>query len=143
MAVPSYSDLGKSAKDLLTKDYPIGHVKLEVKTLTANGVNFTVNGTQDQKSGGILGELKTKYADKVNGLTFTHSWNTKNVLTTEVEVLNQAAKGLKLNVLGSLLPTDGKKNALVTLDYKQPNVSSKSIVDLFKGPTFHTDIVLG
>ncbi|KAJ1981379.1 Mitochondrial porin [Dimargaris cristalligena] len=144
MAVPTYCDIGKSSKDLLGKDFPIGSVKLEVKTLTANGVNFTVNGTQDQKSGGITGELKTKYADKVNGLTFTHSWTTKNLLTTEVEVLNQAAKGLKLNVAGSLLPvTGGAKNAKVTLDYKQKNLTAKSVIDLFKGPTFHTDLVVG
>ncbi|KAJ1648779.1 Mitochondrial porin [Dispira simplex] len=143
MVVPAFSDIGKSTNDLLSKDYPTGVVKLEVKTLTANGVNFTVNGNQNQKTGAILGELKTKYADKINGLTFTHSWTTDNVLTTEVEVLNQAAKGLKLNVSGSLLPTSGQKNAKVTLEYRQTNVTSKSLVDLFKGPTFNTDVVVG
>ncbi|KAJ1972559.1 Mitochondrial porin [Dimargaris verticillata] len=143
MPVPAYADVGKSANDLLNKDFPTNVVKLEVKTFTANGVNFTVNGSQNQKTGGILGELKTKYSDKVNGLTFTHSWNSGNVLTTEVEVLNQAAKGLKLNVAGSLLPQAGKKDAKVTLEYKQNNITSVSAVDLFKGPTFNTTLVLG
>lgn len=34
----AYNDIGKPAKDLLTKDYPVGGVKLEVKTTAPNGV---------------------------------------------------------------------------------------------------------
>lgn len=37
MSVPSYSDIGKTANDLLGKDYPIGSAKLEVNTTTPNG----------------------------------------------------------------------------------------------------------
>ena len=36
--VPSYADLGKDAKDLLSKDYPTGSAKLELNTTTASGV---------------------------------------------------------------------------------------------------------
>jgi hypothetical protein len=35
---PKYGDVGKSANDLLNKDYPVGTAKLEVKTVAANGV---------------------------------------------------------------------------------------------------------
>jgi voltage-dependent anion channel protein 2 len=39
MAVPvPFNDIGKSSKDLLTKDFPVGAVKLEVKTTAADGV---------------------------------------------------------------------------------------------------------
>lgn len=38
MGVPSYSDLGKAAKDLLGKDYPTGSTKLELNTTTASGI---------------------------------------------------------------------------------------------------------
>lgn len=34
----AFNDIGKPAKDLLTKDYPVGGVKLEVKTTAPNGV---------------------------------------------------------------------------------------------------------
>ena len=33
----AFNDIGKPAKDLLTKDYPVGGVKLEVKTTAPNG----------------------------------------------------------------------------------------------------------
>jgi hypothetical protein len=36
--IVAFNDIGKSAKDLLSKDYPVGGVKLEVKTTAPNGV---------------------------------------------------------------------------------------------------------
>lgn len=36
--IVAFNDIGKSAKDLLSKDYPVGGVKVEVKTTAANGV---------------------------------------------------------------------------------------------------------
>jgi voltage-dependent anion channel protein 2 len=36
--VPSYSDIGKAAKDLLGKDYPVGSAKMEFSTTSASGV---------------------------------------------------------------------------------------------------------
>ncbi|KAJ2145514.1 Mitochondrial porin, partial [Coemansia sp. RSA 353] len=101
MLPPNYSDICKPVNDLFSKDYPFGALKLEVKTTTANGVSFTVNGAQDIKSGAIISELKTKYADKVNGLTYTESWNTANLVTGQVEIANKFAKGLKLELSGS------------------------------------------
>jgi hypothetical protein len=38
MIPPKYGDIGKSANDLLGKDFPFGQVKLEVKTTAANGM---------------------------------------------------------------------------------------------------------
>lgn len=37
-SIVAFNDIGKSAKDLLTKDYPVGGVKLEIKTTTSDGV---------------------------------------------------------------------------------------------------------
>ena len=68
VAPPKYADIGKSVNDLLSKDYPVGYSKLEVKTTAANGVNFTVAGNQDSKSGAIAAELKTKFSDKASGI---------------------------------------------------------------------------
>jgi len=110
MATPvPFTDIGKSVSDLLARDYPVGLVKLEVKTTTPNGVNFTATGAKDNKTGLIKGELKTKYTDRKNGLTFTESWDTANLLTSEVELADTVAKGLKLAVNASLLPAVGQK----------------------------------
>jgi voltage-dependent anion channel protein 2 len=39
MSVPvAFNDIGKSSKDLLSKDFPVGSVKLEVKTTAPDGV---------------------------------------------------------------------------------------------------------
>jgi len=38
MSVPEFSDIGKAARDLLTKDFNFGKTKLEAKTTTKSGV---------------------------------------------------------------------------------------------------------
>lgn len=144
MSVPvPFTDIGKSVNDLLGKDYPAGTVKLEVKTTTSNGVNFTVTGAKDNKTGLIKGELKTKYCDRKNGITFTESVDSANLITGEVELADTLARGLKLAVNASLLPAVGQKNAKVLAEYKQSNVHTRANLDLFKGPTFAGDVVLG
>ncbi|KAI9004740.1 eukaryotic porin/Tom40 [Gaertneriomyces semiglobifer] len=144
MAIPpAFSDIGKTAKDLLEKDFPIGSAKLEVNTLTSNGIKFTVLGTKDNKTGAIASELKTKYTDKLRGVTFTESWTTSNVLGAQLELDNTLAKGLKLDFNASLLPAKGTKNAKAGVEYKQDYIFTRSSVDLFKGPTLHGDAVVG
>ncbi|KAG0254018.1 Mitochondrial porin [Mortierella polycephala] len=138
-----FADLGKSTNDLLGKDFPVGQTKFELKTVAPGGVTFNVLGSQDSKSGNINGELKTKYVDYKNGLTVTEAWTTGNLLTTQIEVENKIAKGLKVDVSGGFLPSEGKKNAKVGVQYKQLGFNSRAYVDLFKGPTFTGDVVVG
>ncbi|KAI9224834.1 eukaryotic porin/Tom40 [Blastocladiella britannica] len=134
-----FSDIGKAASDLIGKDFPVGSIKLESKTTASNGVNFTVAGNKDNKTGGIVGELKTKYADKSKGLTLTETWTTANVLSAEVELADALAKGLKLTLHGALLPHLGSKNAKFSTEYKQDQFATRSAIDLFKGPTATAD----
>ncbi|KAG8966303.1 Mitochondrial porin [Tulasnella sp. 419] len=140
---PHWKDLGKSSNDLLSKDFPIFGTSLEIKTKTPSNVTFKVAGTRDNKSLGITGDLEAKYSDPKNGLAFTQAWTTANVLRTTVELENQIAKGLKLDLNTSLLPDNGNKTALVNAAYKQPGLHSRAVIDLFKGPTFTADTVLG
>ncbi|KAI1230022.1 hypothetical protein IHE44_0010406 [Lamprotornis superbus] len=89
MAVPpSYSDLGKSARDVFNKGYGFGMVKLELKTKSSTGV------VKDQ------------------GLTFIQKWNTDNTLGTEVSVENQLAAGLKLAIDTTFVPNTGEFEAV-------------------------------
>ncbi|KAI8330489.1 eukaryotic porin/Tom40 [Chlamydoabsidia padenii] len=143
MSVPvAFNDIGKSAKDLLSKDYPVGGVKLEVKTTAPNGVTFKVNGHRDNKTGVIIGDLETKYADKVNGISFTEAWTTSNHLNGKIELENNLAKGLKLELMTSLLPALNDKTAKVNAIYKKPNVHTVATLDVFK-TNFSVNSVVG
>ncbi|CAG8625438.1 1940_t:CDS:2 [Ambispora leptoticha] len=138
----TFSDIGKSANDLLSKDFPVG-LKLEAKTNTNTGVTFTVNGHRDAKTGNIHGDLKTKYTYPKNGVTFTGSWTTSNHLNGQLELENNVAKGLKLDIVTQLQPAIGQRNAKAGVIFKQPGFHSKFYIDLFKGPIFYGDAVIG
>jgi len=140
---PHWKDLGKSSNDLLTRDFPIFGTSLEVKTKTPSNVTFKVNGTRDNKSSAIAGDLEGKYVDAKNGLTLTQTWTTTNVLKTMIELDNQIAKGLKLDLNTSLMPESGSKTVLVNAAFKQLGLHARAVIDLFKGPTFTADTVIG
>lgn len=137
------------------KDFPIHGVALEVKTKTPSNVTFKVQpsclsfrfqvrtesfpciylkvtGQRDSKTSHINGDIEAKYVDSKNGLTFTQAWTTSNILRTEVELDNQIAKGLKLDLTTSLLPDKGHKSALLNAVYKQPGLHSRAFLDVFK-----------
>ncbi|CAL1712417.1 unnamed protein product [Somion occarium] len=140
---PSWKDLGKSSNDLLGKDFPINGTQLEVKTLTPSNVAFKVAGNQDPKLNVINADIEAKYTDKAHGLVITQGWTTANLLRTQVEAENHLAKGLKFDLSTSLLPDSGKKTALFNTAYKQPGLHTRAFLDLFKGPTFTADTVIG
>ncbi|PWN28996.1 putative mitochondrial porin [Jaminaea rosea] len=140
---PSWKDFAKASSDLLGKDYPIQGTTLEVKTQAPNGVTFKVLGIRDTKSGNINGDLEAKFTDRKNGFALTQAWSTANVLRNHVELENHIAKGLKLELISSLLPDKQAKNALFASTYKQPGVHTRQHLDLFKGPTFTADAVVG
>ncbi|KAH7914303.1 eukaryotic porin/Tom40 [Hygrophoropsis aurantiaca] len=140
---PSWKDLGKSSNDLLGKDYPFQGTSLEVKTKTPSNVTFKVAGARDSKTSNIAGDIEAKYADFKNGLVFTESWTTSNVLKSQLELENYLAKGLKLDINTALMPEKGSKSALLNVVYKQSGVHTRAVLDVFKGPTFTADTVFG
>ncbi|TIB72014.1 voltage-dependent ion-selective channel [Wallemia mellicola] len=140
---PSWKDLSKSASDLLNKDFPINGTQLEVKTKTPSNVTFKVAGLRDSKSAAINGDIEGKYVDAAKGVIFTQGWTTSNVLKSQLELENNIAKGLKLDIQSSLLPNGGGKSALAAAIYKQPGLHGRAFLDLFKGPTFTLDSVVG
>lgn len=107
MAPPSYSDLGKQARDVFNKGYHFGLWKLDVKTKTNSGVEFSTSGHSNQDTGKVFGSLETKYKVKEYGLNFSEKWNTDNTLTSEVSVENQLVKGLKVSFDGMFVPHTG------------------------------------
>lgn len=107
MAPPSYSDLGKNARDIFGKGYHFGLWKLDVKTRTASGVEFNTSGHSNTESGKVFGSLETKYKFKEHGINFSETWNTDNTLSSEVSVEDQLIKGLKLTFNGTFAPQSG------------------------------------
>lgn len=114
---------------------PIHGPTLEVKTKTPNNVTFRVLGARDAKTDKINGDLEAKWADKKSGTTLTQSWSTSNVLRSHVELENQIAKGLKLELISTLVPDKQAKNVVIASTYKQPGVHTRQHLDLFKVST--------
>jgi voltage-dependent anion channel protein 2 len=107
MAPPVYADLGKSSRDVFGKGYHFSLLKLECKTKTSTGVEFTTGGSSNLDSGKVVGNLETKYKLPDYGLTFTERWNTDNTLGTEIAIQDQIAKGLKITFDSTFAPASG------------------------------------
>lgn len=122
MSPPAYSDLGKNARDVFSKGYHFGLFKLDVKSKTQSGVEFTTAGHSNQDNGKVFGSLETKYKYKEHGLTFSEKWNTDNTLTSEVSVEDQLVKGLKLSFDGSFAPQTGSKTGRFKTSYSHEKV---------------------
>lgn len=74
---------------------PFGSSRLRFvsQTRAPNNVAFKVAGVRDSKSNAIAGDIEGKFVDPKNGVTFTQTWTTSNVLRTQIELENQIAKG--------------------------------------------------
>ncbi|KAL2778826.1 voltage-dependent anion-selective channel protein 1 isoform 3 [Daubentonia madagascariensis] len=145
MAVPpTYADLGKSARDVFTKGYGFGLIKLDLKTKSENGLEFTSSGSANTETTKVTGSLETKYRWTEYGLTFTEKWNTDNTLGTEITVEDQLAHGLKLTFDSSFSPNTGKKNAKIKTGYKREHINLGCDVDFdIAGPSIRGALVLG
>ncbi|XP_058134724.1 non-selective voltage-gated ion channel VDAC1 isoform X2 [Dasypus novemcinctus] len=145
MAVPpTYVDLGKSARDVFTKGYGFGLIKLDLKTKSENGLEFTSSGSANTETTKVTGSLETKYRWTEYGLTFTEKWNTDNTLGTEITVEDQLTHGLKLTFDSSFSPNTGKKNAKIKTGYKREHINLGCDVDFdIAGPSIRGALVLG
>lgn len=68
MSPPLYADLGKNARDVFGKNYHFGLLKLDLKTKTSQGVEFSTGGVSNQETGKVFGTLETKYKLKEYGM---------------------------------------------------------------------------
>jgi len=138
---PAYADLGKAARDLFSKGYNYGQYKVEAKTKTSSGVEFTTNGSTDHENGRFVGNVETKYNWKDYGLTFNEKWNTDNTLATEVSVEDQGLKGLKLSLDTKFAPQTGKKSGKIKTEYKHDYVHTNLDLDLANLTVFGAAVV--
>ncbi|KAH0520182.1 Voltage-dependent anion-selective channel protein 1 [Microtus ochrogaster] len=104
MAVPpTYADLGKSARAVFTKGYGFGLIKLDLKTKSENGLEFTSSGSTNTETTKVNNSLETKYRWTEYGLTFTEKWNTDNNLGTKITVEDQLAHIAGPSIRGALV----------------------------------------
>jgi len=144
MAPPTYGDLGKSSRDIFSKGYHFGVVKLDVKTKTPAGVDFNFGGDHQIDSAKVAGSLETKYKCKDYGLTFTEKWNTDNQLNTTIDVQDQLVKGLKLTFDSSFSPATCVKKGKIKAEYKHDAMSVNADVDMCpSGPLVNAAAVIG
>ncbi|KAK9300756.1 hypothetical protein QLX08_006625 [Tetragonisca angustula] len=145
MAPPTYGDLGKSARDLFSSGYHFGLIKLDVKTKTKSGVEFSSGGVSNQDSGKVFGTLETKYSISDYGLKFSEKWNTDNTLATDVTFADKLLKGLTLGYGCTFSPQTGTKTGKLKTSYKHDNVSANADFDLSlsAGPLVNASTVVG
>ncbi|KAI1350279.1 eukaryotic porin/Tom40 [Xylaria sp. FL0043] len=147
MSVPAFSDISKSANDLLSKDfYHLSAGTIEVKSNTPNNVAFKVTGKSSHDKA-TSGALEGKYSDNSLGLTLTQTWNTANSLDTKIELADSLAKGLKAETVFQFLPAannaSNNTGAKLNLTFKQSAFHGRAFFDLLKGPTANVDAVIG
>uniref|UniRef100_A0A2K5Q9W4 Non-selective voltage-gated ion channel VDAC1 n=1 Tax=Cebus imitator TaxID=2715852 RepID=A0A2K5Q9W4_CEBIM len=131
MAVPpTYADLGKSARDIFTKDFGSGLIKLDLKTKCENGLEFTSSGSANTETTKVTGSLETK-----------HRWTECG---TEITVEDQLARGLKLTFDSSSSPNTGVGNAKIKTGYKREHINLGCGMDFdMAGPSIRGALVLG
>ena len=144
MAPPKFGDLNKQVTDIFNKGYCINQYKLDIKTRTANGINFTTTGEHNPESGRTAGSLEAKYVAPKYGLTLLEKWNTDNLLKCELTIDDQLARGFKVVFDGSLLPNTGKK----TVELRTAYVHNKAHIETnigsdAAGPALTGAFVLG
>eukprot|EP00124_Ichthyophonus_hoferi_P001167 Ihof_evm8s55 gene=Ihof_evmTU8s55 len=129
MAPVKFGDISKEARDVLTRDFPIGEVKLEVSSKTAQGIELKTSGNIASKAGVLAGTFESKYHHAPSKATFTEKWSTRNVLTQVVE-LKDIAKGLTAEGEMVYAPNTGDLSGKLTLDYIHDSLRVLAVGDL-------------
>jgi len=143
MAPPSYSDIGKQSRDVFGKGYHFGLVKLEVKSKTSTGVEFTSGGSTSTDGGAVNGNIETKYKCKDYGLTFTEKWTTDNAINASVDLQDKLTPGLKLTLDGSFKPSSGNMAGKFKTEYKHDRLVFNADMNLTASPLINLSTSVG
>jgi len=142
MSPPSYSDIGKQARDVFGKGYHFGLIKLDVKSKTSSGVEFNAGGSTTTDGGKVTGSLETKYKIKEQGLSLTEKWSTDNSLNTTVDY-DKLLPGLKLTLDGSFQPNSGDKSGKFKTEYKHEKFLFNADLNLASSPVINMSSSVG
>ncbi|KAA0187939.1 Voltage-dependent anion-selective channel protein 2 [Fasciolopsis buskii] len=96
MAPPAFGDLGKDARELLTKHYYFGILNTRLAT-SLGDFNVTNTINQNFKTKTIGSSIESKLKFPKYGTTITNKWGSGNILDCEVSVEDKVYPGLKQN----------------------------------------------
>jgi len=143
MAPVKFDDLGKAASDLINKNYHFGFVNLDAKTTSANGMTFTTKGVHNTNTGAVNGGIETEMS-LANGVTFTESLGTDNVINSTLSLDDKLANGLKVDIESSFVPDSGKMNAALKAAYTANDMVNATVdIDCSTKPTIQLSSVFG
>ena len=144
MAPPCFGDLGKDARDLFSKGFHNGIVKLDLKTVAENKVEFKLSGSHVPASAQTNGKLEAKLKCSKWGSTITETWDTKNLLGVKLELEDQLLKGLKLTLDSNFNASTGAKDGVFKAGFKHSLVNLSLDSGLQIGPpVLNGSIVFG
>lgn len=136
---PTFSDLGKAAKDVFNKGFSIGSNKLTVKTKTSSGISLSPNF--EMKNDALIAGFESS-GSPVEGFTLKEKWTSDNVTKTNLIVEDKICKGLKLDLEVVVNAASGKKTATTKTAYKTDCFNGTFDANLeLAGPTLVTTAV--
>jgi len=143
MAPPSFSDIGKQSRDVFGKGYHFGLMKLEVKSKTSTGVEFTNALSSNTEGGAVNGNIETKYKCGEYGVTFTEKWSTDNTLNASVAVQDKVMPGMKVTLDGNMKPDTGAMSGKLKTEYKHDSLVVNADMNLSSSPLINLSTSLG
>jgi len=143
MSLPTFTDITKTIKDLLTKEFPGEKSKIEVTTNTANNNTFVSTLTRSWEKGDYVGAFNPKFKRPEYGLSGNVSVDTNGELKAEIAVADQLVDGLKVTVTDVIGPESKNPPVKIAAEYKSGNTATaRATVELFH-PTNGTTVALG
>jgi len=144
---PLYKNVGKHAKDLLTKDFEKNLPSLKLETKAENEVALSIEGRRDPKTGEfIIDPFQYKYDFVESGYSFVGKATSNRKLTGEFSVIDKLAKGLKVTTSVSAVlsnkPDQAPASAVkLGLEYTRDNISTTSDFELIERTANITAVV--
>ncbi|XP_055991821.1 voltage-dependent anion-selective channel protein 3-like [Sorex fumeus] len=134
----TYCDLGKASKDVFSNRYDFGMVKINLKTKSCSGAEFSTSGHAYTDTGKAIENLETKYKVCNYGFTFVQNWNIDSTLGMEISWENKLVDMLKLTLNNIVVLNTGKKSEKLKASFRWECFSLGSSVDIdFSGPTIY------
>jgi len=140
---PSYADLGKQARDLFTKGYNVGFLKIDSTTKPHEQAEIKLGAAHNVGTGRMAGNVDLKYKFPKYGLTLTEKWHTDNVLTTELVCADQLSTGSKVTLLSDYSPMTKARSATVKGEFGNDMVHMNTDVSLIASPKINASMVFG
>ncbi|CAG0879971.1 unnamed protein product [Cyprideis torosa] len=140
---PLYFDLGKLCRELFTKGYHFGQLRLDYRTRSEAGVDFNATAVHNIDANKVSGNVEARIRVPEYGAQFISRWNTDNIIYVEGNCENKPYKGLKLASVSTFAPFTGKWSLLARSQLRTCYASLNVDCDVFSGPLLMAAGVVG